>query len=118
MKENLLLILVTIFIISGNACAGNSDAKKGGGDAMQILSSNMDRHTAVLQKKSGNVAAKVLADVYSAQAIQQKKIALQIKINELRSKQGGVTDISQRKILSQQIYLLEKERAGLYTGNR
>ncbi len=98
--------------ITGNAVAGNTDTA-GERLALQILSSDMDRHASVLQNTAKRTTSSVISSVQSLQILQRKRLVLQMDIDSLRNQLGGATDISQRKALSQQIRRLEKEQAGL-----
>ncbi|HII1840375.1 TPA: hypothetical protein ACYZVW_005236, partial [Escherichia coli] len=60
-----------------------------------------------------SVSRSVILSVERMQSVQQRKLVLQMKIDELRSQLGGVTDISRRNALNRQICQLEKERASI-----
>ncbi|WP_407578930.1 hypothetical protein [Citrobacter koseri] len=113
MKNKMVWFLGGLLIAAGNnSLAGKADTA-GGRQAQQMLSSDMERHTTALQQKSQATARGVIADVSSTQARQQQKLALQMRIDQLRSELGGATDSARQQTLTQQLRKLEKERAGL-----
>ncbi|EFA5327616.1 hypothetical protein JOW62_10635 [Escherichia coli] len=80
---------------------------------LKTLSVNMNNHTNALKKHADSVSNSVILSVKQMQSAQQKKLFLQMEIDEIRSQMGGVTDISKRNVLNQKISQLEKERANI-----
>ncbi len=105
-------IFLFLGAVTGNAVAGTTNTA-GERQALQMLSSNMERHASVLHNTAKRTTDSVISSVQSFQNIQRKRFVLQMDINSLRSQLGNATDVSQRESLSQQILRLEKEQAGL-----
>ncbi|MBA5617270.1 hypothetical protein [Escherichia fergusonii] len=115
-KGNIILIL-TLFMIAailvtdiGVAAELNTKVNT---ENLKILSVNMNNHTNALKKHADRVSNSVILSVKQMQSVQQKKLFLQMKIDEIRSQMGGVTDLSKRNVLNQKISQLEKERANI-----
>ena len=119
-KGNIILIL-TLFMIAAILVTDigvaaelntkvNTESEKA---ALKMLSINMNNHTNALKKHADRVSNSVILSVKQMQSAQQKKLFLQIKIDEIRSQMGGVTDLSKRNVLNQKIIQLEKERANI-----
>ncbi len=100
------LVLSAGLVITGNVSAGSADACKDG-------SANVERHASALRDKANRTTSSVISSVQSSQARQREQLALQMKIDALRTQLGATTEASQRATLSQQIRQPEKERAGL-----
>lgn len=119
-KGNIILI-VTLFMIAailvtdiGVAAELNTKVNTESEEAaLKILSVDMNNHTNALKKHANRVSNSVILSVKQMQSVQQKKLFLQIKIDEIRSQMGGVTDLSKRNVLNQKINQLEKERANI-----
>ncbi|MED9082752.1 hypothetical protein RCL94_18180, partial [Escherichia coli] len=56
--------------------------------ALKTLSANMDTHADVLRKQGDSVSRSVILSVERMQSVQQRKLVLQMKIDELRSTGG------------------------------
>lgn len=115
-KGNIILTL-TLFMIAailvtdiGVAAELNTKVNT---ENLKILSVNMNNHTNALKKHADRVSNSVILSVKQMQSVQQKKLFLQMKIDEIRSQMGGVTDLSKRNVLNQKISQLEKERANI-----
>ncbi|QME65657.1 hypothetical protein HVY96_22905 (plasmid) [Escherichia fergusonii] len=119
-KGNIILIL-TLFMIAailvtdiGVAAELNTKVNTESEEAaLKILSVDMNNHTNALKKHANRVSNSVILSVKQMQSVQQKKLFLQMKIDEIRSQMGGVTDLSKRNVLNQKINQLEKERANI-----
>ena len=119
-KGNIILIL-TLFMIAailvtdiGVAAEINTKVNTESEEAaLKILSVDMNNHTNALKKHANRVSNSVILSVKQMQSVQQKKLFLQMKIDEIRSQMGGVTDLSKRNVLNQKINQLEKERANI-----
>ncbi|EFA4352124.1 hypothetical protein E2057_24210 [Escherichia coli] len=119
-KGNIILIL-TLFMIAailvtdiGVAAALNTKVNTESEEAaLKILSVDMNNHTNALKKHANRVSNLVILSVKQMKSVQQKKLFLQMKIDEIRSQMGGVTDLSKRNVLNQKINQLEKERANI-----
>ncbi|EEY3544430.1 hypothetical protein EQJ55_26855, partial [Escherichia coli] len=117
-KGNIILIL-TLFMIAailvtdiGVAAELNTKVNTESEEAaLKILSVDMNNHTNALKKHANRVSNLVILSVKQMKSVQQKKLFLQMKIDEIRSQMGGVTDLSKRNVLNQKINQLEKERA-------
>ncbi|WP_407862156.1 hypothetical protein [Escherichia coli] len=120
-KGNIILIL-TLFMIAailvtdiGVAAELNTKVNTESEKAdLKMLSVNMNNHTNALKKHADRVSNSVILSVKQMQSVQQKKLFLQMKIDEIRSQMGGVTDLSKRNVLNQKISQLEKERANIH----
>ncbi|EEV5627063.1 hypothetical protein BvCmsF30A_04345 [Escherichia coli] len=119
-KGNIILIL-TLFMIAailvtdiGVAAELNTKVNTESEEAaLKILSVDMNNHTNALKKHANRVSNLVILSVKQMKSVQQKKLFLQMKIDEIRSQMGGVTDLSKRNVLNQKINQLEKERANI-----
>ncbi|HAP0120169.1 TPA: hypothetical protein IRQ05_005424, partial [Escherichia coli] len=117
-KGNIILILTFFMIVAilvtdiGVAAELNTKVNRESEKAdLKMLSVNMNNHTNALKKHADSVSNSVISSVKQMQSAQQKKLFLQMEIDEIRSQMGGVTDISKRNVLNQKISQLEKERA-------
>ncbi|TNR92086.1 hypothetical protein, partial [Escherichia coli] len=117
-KGNIILILTFFMIVAilvtdiGVAAELNTKVNRESEKAdLKTLSVNMNNHTNALKKHADSVSNSVILSVKQMQSAQQKKLFLQMEIDEIRSQMGGVTDISKRNVLNQKISQLEKERA-------
>ncbi|EJH1098728.1 hypothetical protein NCL62_005581, partial [Escherichia coli] len=117
-KGNIILILTFFMIVAilvtdiGVAAELNTKVNRESEKAdLKTLSVNMNNHTNALKKHADSVSNSVISSVKQMQSAQQKKLFLQMEIDEIRSQMGGVTDISKRNVLNQKISQLEKERA-------
>ncbi|EFB9588029.1 hypothetical protein E5I17_25480, partial [Escherichia coli] len=114
-KGNIILIL-TLFMIAailvtdiGVAAELNTKVNTESEEAaLKILSVDMNNHTNALKKHANRVSNLVILSVKQMKSVQQKKLFLQMKIDEIRSQMGGVTDLSKRNVLNQKINQLEK----------
>ncbi|MEE6848155.1 hypothetical protein Q0Q88_24570 [Escherichia coli O74:H39] len=119
-KGNIILILTFFMIVAilvtdiGVAAELNTKVNRESEKAdLKTLSVNMNNHTNALKKHADSVSNSVILSVKQMQSAQQKKLFLQMEIDEIRSQIGGVTDISKRNVLNQKISQLEKERANI-----
>ncbi|EEU9537394.1 TPA: hypothetical protein JLL04_004595 [Escherichia coli] len=119
-KGNIILILTFFMIVAilvtdiGVAAELNTKVNRESEKAdLKMLSVNMNNHTNALKKHADSVSNSVISSVKQMQSAQQKKLFLQMEIDEIRSQMGGVTDISKRNVLNQKISQLEKERANI-----
>ncbi|PBU44331.1 hypothetical protein FIB82_24910 [Escherichia coli] len=119
-KGNIILILTFFMIVAilvtdiGVAAELNTKVNRESEKAdLKTLSVNMNNHTNALKKHADSVSNSVILSVKQMQSAQQKKLFLQMEIDEIRSQMGGVTDISKRNVLNQKISQLEKERANI-----
>lgn len=119
-KGNTILILTFFMIVAilvtdiGVAAELNTKVNRESEKAdLKMLSVNMNNHTNALKKHADSVSNSVISSVKQMQSAQQKKLFLQMEIDEIRSQMGGVTDISKRNVLNQKISQLEKERANI-----
>ncbi|APJ80012.1 hypothetical protein EGX65_27315 [Escherichia coli] len=119
-KGNIILILTFFMIVAilvtdiGVAAELNTKVNRESEKAdLKTLSVNMNNHTNALKKHADSVSNSVISSVKQMQSAQQKKLFLQMEIDEIRSQMGGVTDISKRNVLNQKISQLEKERANI-----
>lgn len=119
-KGNIILILTFFMIVAilvtdiGVAAELNTKVNRESEKAdLKTLSVNMNNHTNALKKHADSVSNSVILSVKQMQSVQQKKLFLQMEIDEIRSQMGGVTDISKRNVLNQKISQLEKERANI-----
>ncbi|ELD5877289.1 hypothetical protein QQC72_004467, partial [Escherichia coli] len=107
-KGNIILIL-TLFMIAailvtdiGVAAELNTKVNTESEEAaLKILSVDMNNHTNALKKHANRVSNLVILSVKQMKSVQQKKLFLQMKIDEIRSQMGGVTDLSKRNVLNQ-----------------
>lgn len=122
MKRNVILptlFTIVVILVTGAGVAAEPGMEIGklksesGKAALKTLSANMDTHADVLRKQGDSVSRSVILSVERMQSVQQRKLVLQMKIDELRSQLGGVIDISRRNALNRQICQLEKERASI-----
>ncbi len=119
-KGNIILILTFFMIVAilvtdiGVAAELNTKVNRESEKAdLKMLSVNINNHTNALKKHADSVSNSVISSVKQMQSAQQKKLFLQMEIDEIRSQMGGVTDISKRNVLNQKISQLEKERANI-----
>ncbi|WP_214279884.1 hypothetical protein, partial [Escherichia coli] len=119
-KGSIILILTFFMIVAilvtdiGVAAELNTKVNRESEKAdLKTLSVNMNNHTNALKKHADSVSNSVILSVKQMQSAQQKKLFLQMEIDEIRSQMGGVTDISKRNVLNQKISQLEKERANI-----
>lgn len=115
-KGNIILILTVAILVTdiGVAAELNTKVNRESEKAdLKMLSVNMNNHTNALKKHADSVSNSVISSVKQMQSAQQKKLFLQMEIDEIRSQMGGVTDISKRNVLNQKISQLEKERANI-----
>ena len=119
-KGNIILILTFFMIVAilvtdiGVAAELNTKVNRESEKAdLKMLSVNMNNHTNALKKHADSVSNSVISSVKQMQSAQQKKLFLQMEIDEIRSQMGGLTDISKRNVLNQKISQLEKERANI-----
>lgn len=119
-KGNIILILtlfmIAAILVTDIGVAGELNTKvntESEEAALKILSVDMNNHTNALKKHANRVSNSVILSVKQMQSVQQKKLFLQMKIDEIRSQMGGVTDLSKRNVLNQKINQLEKERANI-----
>lgn len=119
-KGNIILILTFFMIVAilvtdiGVAAELNTKVNRESEKAdLKTLSVNVNNHTNALKKHADSVSNSVILSVKQMQSAQQKKLFLQMEIDEIRSQMGGVTDISKRNVLNQKISQLEKERANI-----
>ncbi|MEH0106689.1 hypothetical protein [Escherichia coli] len=119
-KGNIILILTFFMIVAilvtdiGVAAELNTKVNRESEKAdLKTLSVNMNNHTNALKKHADSVSNSVILSIKQMQSAQQKKLFLQMEIDEIRSQMGGVTDISKRNVLNQKISQLEKERANI-----
>lgn len=119
-KGNIILILTFFMIVAilvtdiGVAAELNTKVNRESEKAdLKMLSVNMNNHTNALKKHADSVSNSVISSIKQMQSAQQKKLFLQMEIDEIRSQMGGVTDISKRNVLNQKISQLEKERANI-----
>lgn len=70
--------------------------------------------TSQLQSSAGAVSSNsISANVSSEQARQNSKLSVQLKIDALRAKLGGVTDIETKIQLENELKLLQEQRQKL-----
>lgn len=119
-KGNIILILTFFMIVAilvtdiGVTAELNTKVNRESEKAdLKMLSVNMNNHTNALKKHADSVSNSVISSVKQMQSAQQKKLFLQMEIDEIRSQMGGLTDISKRNVLNQKISQLEKERANI-----
>ncbi|WP_218074189.1 hypothetical protein [Escherichia coli] len=104
--------MIAAILVTDIGVAAELNTKVNTGN-LKILSVNMNNHTNALKKHADRVSNSVILSVKQMQSVQQKKLFLQMKIDEIRSQMGGVTDLSKRNVLNQKISQLEKERANI-----
>ncbi len=74
---------------------------------------DVEQHIAELEQKSNAVQKKIINEVSSEQIRQQNKLAIQMKIDKLRAKIGGESDLHKKIEMQEQLKNLQSQKNSL-----